>query len=359
MVGTDQPILNYLSDVARRYAEAGRRERGLSGDRLGHGGAAPCADQAAGRRRLELVLHRLLRAGFLHAGEPPAAAGQRQERLVRLAGRSEDRGAAGRLVQCAGPRRAEEGRRGHAASGVRERAVLPAWFGAAPTAFRPEHHRACRRASRSSGTCAAPDGGHRRRRHRHLRRGGATGRAAQHHAAPARRGGRRVRCAFCRSAVRADRRRRPIRTVGGFGDGGNAGSAWRAAGAHPAGGNRHRHAVLGARGRGTAADAWHRGAGVRRQQPVPSAALSAGVAADGRSARAQPSRCCRPRRTGGVAAIGGCARCRRFRTTRCLPCGGGSGDRAAATAPFRRNPAPPRSPGRSRRHRPPDRPCPR
>ena len=50
----------------RGHAEARRDERGLSGDRLGHGGAAPRADQAAGGGRLEPVLHRLLRPRLLH-----------------------------------------------------------------------------------------------------------------------------------------------------------------------------------------------------------------------------------------------------------------------------------------------------
>ena len=152
----------------------------------------------------------------------------------------------------------------------------------------------------------------------------------------------------------------PIRTVGGIGDGGNAGSARRPAGAHPAGGNRHRHAVLGACGRGTAAD---RVASRRRCSSPPAFTISRAVCwccGCWAFVRALPPRlCCRPRRAGGAAATGGCARSRRFPTTRYSPCGGGFGVQAAASAPSRRNPAPPRSPGRSRPRRPPDRPCPR
>ncbi len=85
MVGIDQPVLKSAERCRGGHAEACRHERGLSGDRLGLRGAAACADQAAGRGRLEPVLHRFLRPRLVHPGEPPAVARQWQKRVVRLA----------------------------------------------------------------------------------------------------------------------------------------------------------------------------------------------------------------------------------------------------------------------------------
>ena len=138
MGATDQPTELSAGRRRRRHAEARRHERGLSGNRLGHGGAAPRADQAAGGGRLEHVLHRLLRARLLHPGEPSAAARQRQGRLVRLARRSEDRGAAGGVVQRTGPRRRR--RRSATRCSFRRsrtcRTTRSGWR--SPTAFRPD-----------------------------------------------------------------------------------------------------------------------------------------------------------------------------------------------------------------------------
>ena len=308
MVGTDQPMLNAAERRRRGHAEARRHERGLSGDRLGHGGAAPRADQAAGGGRLEPVLHRLLRPRFVHA----------RRATCRCAATARAPGSAGPTIR----RSRSCGRRGStprtcaAQKKIGAEMQLQAFenvpfypLGLAQTADRvPQgHHRRAggvrdllERAPHLIAGSARPQA---RSSSSSARR--CAGRPAQQHVAPAGRVGRRVRRAFLRTAVRADRRRRPIRTVGGIGDGGNAGSARRAAGAHPAGGNRHRHAVLGARGRGTAADAIAAPVFVATSlyhQPRCLLVLRLlGVP------RAPCRPCCRPRRTGGAAAIGGCA----------------------------------------------------
>ena len=93
---TDQAILKPLSDVAADMLKRVGDERRLSGDRLGHGGAAACADEAAGRGGWNLFCTGFSGPRLAHPGEPSAAARQRQGRMVRLAGRSEDRGAARR-----------------------------------------------------------------------------------------------------------------------------------------------------------------------------------------------------------------------------------------------------------------------
>ena len=174
--------------------------------------------------------------------------------------------------------------------------------------------------SRPSGTCAAPDHAP-RRRHRHLRRGGAPRRPAQHHAALARRGRRRVRHALRRAAVRADRWRRPVRTIGSVGDGGTAAPRTRAIGPHAAGGDRHRHALFGPRRCGPAAHARSHRAGVRRQQPVSPATLRRCCCACSASPHARQCRLSCPRRhAGGAAATGGCAKCPPFPTTWHWPC---------------------------------------
>ena len=92
--------------------------------------------------------------------------------LVRLAGRSEDGGAAPCLVRRTGPGRAAEALRGHAGGAVREPILCAA---RACSISRRRSARTCttsRRASRSSIACAAlPDAACRRDRRRHRRRG--------------------------------------------------------------------------------------------------------------------------------------------------------------------------------------------
>ena len=174
-----------------------------------------------------------------------------------------------------------------------------------PTAFRPTSP-ACRRASRSSGTSAAPDGrtapGH-ERGHRHLRRGGAPGRR-----------GPAPRCAgasrppphsvarFADPLFVPTGARWPFRTVRGFGDGGICWFRAACRGPHPAGGDRHRYAVLGPRGGSTDAAGTRSPHRCSRPAAVPSAALSDVAAPDGHPGACRGS-ARRPGRDTLVAAL--------------------------------------------------------
>ena len=218
---------------------------------------------------------------------------------------------------------AEEDRRGDPASRRSRtcRTTRSGWRSLRPRSARTSP--ACRRALRSSGTSAAPDGGPRP----------ATARSSSSSArrcAPAGARARRwLRVSMPPSSSVARSAEPlfvptggvgPVRAVRGLGDGGAARGARRAAGAHPAGGDRHRHAVLGARGRGPAAPQ-----GSPRRCSCRAACITCRAAScccacwecrRGRRYR----RWCRPRRAGGGAATGGCARSRRCRTTRWRHC---------------------------------------
>ena len=147
MGATDQPTNYPLAEVAADMLKRVGDERGLSGDRLGHRGAAARADQAAGRGRLEPVLHRLLRARLLHAGQPSAAARQRQGRVVRLADRCQ------KAKRCGMPgstrrtlrRRRRSARRSNFRHSITSRTIRSGWRSCRPRSARTS--RVCRRAS--------------------------------------------------------------------------------------------------------------------------------------------------------------------------------------------------------------------
>ena len=143
-----------------RYAEARRHERGLPGNRLGHGGAAPRADQAAGRGRLEPVLHRLPGLDcFTPASHLPLRGNGKgawfgwpnDPKMEEL------REAWFNAPDLAARRRSASEMQLQAFENV---PYLSARVGAAADCVPARTSPACRRASRSSGTCVVAQLGH-------------------------------------------------------------------------------------------------------------------------------------------------------------------------------------------------------
>ncbi len=147
MGATDQPTNYPLAEVAADMLKRVGMNVDYQATDWGTRGAAARADQAAGRGRLESVLHRLLRARLLHAGQPSAAARQRQGRVVRLADRCR------RSRRCGMPgstrrtlrRRRRSARRSSFRHSITSRTIRWGWRSCQPRSARTSP--VCRRAS--------------------------------------------------------------------------------------------------------------------------------------------------------------------------------------------------------------------
>ena len=141
MVGTDQPVLNALSPVAADTL----KKVGVNVDYQATDWGMVVQRRALTKPPAEggwnLFITGFSGLDFFTPASHLRVARQRKCRLVRLANRSEDGGAARGLVQRPRPRRTEKGRRRHAASGVRQRAVLVTRFKPPADSLPPEHHR--------------------------------------------------------------------------------------------------------------------------------------------------------------------------------------------------------------------------
>ncbi len=139
MVGTDQPVLNALSNVAADML----KRVGMNVDYQATDWGMVVQRRALTKPPAEggwnLFCTGFSGLDFFTPGEPPAAARQWQGRLVRLARRSEDRGAAGRMVQRPGParRRRRSARRSSFRRSRTCRITRSGWR-RLPTAFRKD-----------------------------------------------------------------------------------------------------------------------------------------------------------------------------------------------------------------------------